>query len=337
MPAPPRLLVFNCHEAWIAQLDGLGYALDILIGLPGRTARGWDTTARPVPKGARLIGLDDVDRADMAYDAVVVHNPSDLLLARRIGSPRLFIVHNTLEGRLVEEGGGVDGAAFTRAFQELVAQSGAHVVGVSPLKAASWGVADGSLVFGVEVEQFGPPVGSLARGLRVANHVEARRRILRWDLHEAAFSGTPITVVGHNPGRPGSSPARSFQHLKDLMRVHRFYVHTADPALEDGYNMATVEAMASGLPVLGNRHPSSPIRPGIDGVLSDDPRELAEAARALLDDPALALRMGAEARARAAVLFSWDAFAHRFGHAVEAAGARFRAWRASCYAGVRST
>ena len=28
-----RLLVFNCHEAWVYQLGWLGYKLDIVIGL----------------------------------------------------------------------------------------------------------------------------------------------------------------------------------------------------------------------------------------------------------------------------------------------------------------
>jgi hypothetical protein len=332
-PARPRLLVFNCHEGWIGQLDGLPYALDILVDLPGRASAGWDLQARPMPVGSRLVRLGELTGDGSEYAAVVVHNPSDLLLARRFRAPRLFIIHNTLEGRLVEEGGDVDAAAFRAAFGTLVAQTGAYVIAVSPLKAASWGDYDGSLVFGLDVAAFGPHLGTLAKGLRVANHVQNKRRILRWGLHERAFAGVPLTLVGRNPGRLDAAPARSLGHLKDLMRVHRFYVHTADPALEDGYNMAAVEAMASGLPVLSNVHPSSPIRHGVEGYLSDHPRELGDFARALLADPALAARLGQAARERAAALFGHDAFAARFAGAIVQAHQRFEAWRHSCLGG----
>jgi hypothetical protein len=336
MSARRRLLVFNCHEGWIAQLDGLLYDLDILVGLPGRANAGWDTRARPVPGNARLVHLDDITDGGV-YAAVVVHNPSDLLLARRFDAPRLLVIHNTLEGRLTEEGGNVSGDAFRRAFATLVERTGAHVIAVSPLKARSWGSYDGSLVFGIKPAEFGPYVGTLARGLRVANHVQNKARILRWDLHDAAFGGLPVTLVGTNPGRRDSSPARNFAHLRDLLRIHRFYIHTADPTLEDGYNMASVEAMATGLPVIGNPHPSSPIRHGVDGFLSDDAAELRQFATRLLEEPERATAMGQSARDRAAELFGHAAFATRFDTAVQAAVNRFEAWRASCSGLVRST
>jgi glycosyltransferase involved in cell wall biosynthesis len=59
-------------------------------------------------------------------------------------------------------------------------------------------------------------------------------------------------------------------------------------------NMATLEAMAAGLPVLGNCHPTSPSRHAVGGFLSNDPEELRAFARRLLRDPDLATQMGAE-------------------------------------------
>lgn len=318
-----RLLVFNCHEAWIAQLDGLPYEIDILVGLPGRATRGWDERARPVPSGARFVTIE-VARAS-AYFCTIVHNPADLLEARAVASPRLFVIHNTLEGRMAEEPSSHDAATIRAAFGRLVEQTHAYAAAVSPLKAASWAGEDGSLVIGYDIDAYGPHVGSLARGLRVTNHAALRRRILKWDLHEAAFGGVPMTLVGDNPGIRGAAPARSFQHLMDLYRVHRFFVHTADPELEDGYNMATVEAMASGLPVLGNVHPSSPIEDGVSGYLSDDPAELAGRARQLLADPALAARLGAAARETARARFSHARFAAALALAIDKARARWAA------------
>jgi len=95
---------------------------------------------------------------------------------------------------------------------------------------------------------------------------------------------------------PGVNPARNWADLKDALSHHRFFIHTASPLLEDGYNMATLEAMAAGLPVLGNLHPTSPIEHGVSGFLSDDPAELRTSAESLLQDRELAVHMGKEAQ-----------------------------------------
>lgn len=101
-----------------------------------------------------------------------------------------------------------------------------------------------------------------------------------------------MTLVGRNPDMPGVEPARNWEHLKEIFSQHRFYAHTADPLYEDGYNMASIEAMAAGLPVLSNRHPSSPIQHGVNGFVSDDPTELNHYAKLLLEKPDMARSMG---------------------------------------------
>ena len=97
--------------------------------------------------------------------------------------------------------------------------------------------------------------------------------------------------------------------LKGHLSRHRFYIHTADPRYEDGYNMAMLEAMAAGLPVIGNRHPSSPIEHGVSGFLADDPVELRNYAKDLLADADLARKMGAAARETVARDFGLARFA----------------------------
>jgi hypothetical protein len=42
-----RLLVLNCHEAWVYQLRRLDMPMDIVVGLPGRYTAGWDEGMRP--------------------------------------------------------------------------------------------------------------------------------------------------------------------------------------------------------------------------------------------------------------------------------------------------
>jgi hypothetical protein len=290
------ILVFNCHEPWVHQLETLGYELDIIVDLKGKYNRGWDERMRPVPRHASLISLAQALQSPKQYYCIITHNTTDLLDIRARGEPRILVLHHSLEGRVAEEPGQCDPQEIQEMLHTYVDLMGVHVVATSMFKGESWGFTDDIVPFGIDVESYLPHSGEIAAGLRICNFISSRRQILCWDLHERAFEGIPITLVGHNPDMPGVEAARDWQHLKKLLQSHRFYVHTADPRYEAGHNMATAEAMAAGLPVLGNRHPTSPVKHGVSGFLSDNPRELQHYARILLEDRELAAMMGRHAR-----------------------------------------
>jgi glycosyltransferase involved in cell wall biosynthesis len=151
------------------------------------------------------------------------------------------------------------------------------------------------------------------------NFINSRKRILLWDFHEKAFAGIPVCLVSHNPRMAGVTAAESWTHLKDIFQSHRFYVHTADARLEAGYNMASMEALAAGMPVLGSRRPTSPVKHGISGFLSDNPDELRKYARMLLEDKRLAELMGQQARRTVMEHFSTTEFKRSFVRSIETA------------------
>ena len=322
--AAPRLLVFNCHEAWVHQLEGIGYELDIVVGLPGRAVASWDERMRPVPAGAHMLSLDEALAGRVPYAATVLHSVTDLIDAKAIDGPKLIFIHNTLEGRVADQEAADDAPRLAETLKQFLSLTSVRAVAVSQLKARSWGVADEILPFGVDPDAYLANTAELARGIRVSNQFNRRRNILLVDLHTQAFSGLPMTLVGHNADIPDSRPARDWTHLKELLSTHRFYVHTADPRLEDGYNMASLEAMASGLPVLGNVHPSSPIVHGKSGYLSDDPEQLRRYAELLLNDPELAARLGAEAKRVVGARFHVRTFRAGFRQAIANAQKRYR-------------
>jgi hypothetical protein len=303
-----RILVLNCHEAWIHQLRILNRSLDIVVGLAGRHRRDWDDGVRPVPPGARLISLQQAFAEPASYDCIIAHNLSDLLDTRMLPGPRLLIVHLTLEGMILEQNAKTPVAEYRHAVAKYTRSIGAHVVAVSSLKGESWGFTEHIVPLTANPADYLPWTGELACGLRVSNFVLRRARTLRWDFHERAFAGLPVALVGHNPEFPGVRASTSWAELKQTFRRHRFFVHTAEPGLEDGYNLATLEAMAAGLPVLGNQHPSSPIVHGVSGFLSDDPAELNHFAGALLADRHLAGEMGRAAQQTVLDKFSGAAF-----------------------------
>ena len=320
------LLVFNCHEPWVYQLDYLGINLDIVIGLKGRYTSGWDVQMRPVPRNGRLLSLSEAIESKTEYYCIITHNTTDLLDVKSRDEPKIIVLHSSREGRLQEEHGQTtaDSEKLRDILHKYVAATGAHVVTTSMFKGESWGFTEDIVLFGVDTEEYPTHTGEKACGLRVSNFIDNRRKILMWDFHEQAFAGLPIRLVGHNPTIPGVYAAANWDELKQIFKSHRFYIHTADPRYESGFNMASVEAMAAGMPILGNKHPTSPIRHGISGFLSDNPEELSMFARILLADRELANIMGQKARQTAIEQFSMSRFACSFNLSIEKARDKWR-------------
>lgn len=314
-----KLLVLNCHEAWVHQLGVLGAELDVVTGLPGRYTRDWDTRMRPLPTGARTVTLDEVLRGSERYDCVINHNITDLLDTREIAAPKLLVLHETLEGRMAQQGAEFEARDMRAMLNTYLASVGGHAIAISRMKARSWGVTHTVVQNSADPAAYLEPVGDLACGIRVANHVTSKRVFLAWDFHEEALADLPMRLVGHNPDRPGVAPADDWQHLKRMLAAHRFMVHTADPRLEDGYNMAVLEGMAAGLPVLVNEHPTNIVQHGVTGFVAKAPREMRHHAQQLLDDPELARRLGDGARAWVARHFGPDRFRVEFTRAIQEA------------------
>lgn len=323
-----KLLVFNCHEAWVHQLAALDCELDIIVGLAGHHHSGWDARMRPVPPRARLIPLAEAQATgaarDAPWDCIVAHNVTDLMDCKTIAGPRIFVMHTTLEWRQSNEGDATPLDEMRRTVKQYLKAVGAQAVAISPFKAKSWGGGADVVPNGVDPDAYLPHTGEAAAGLRVANQITLKRACYDWDFHERAFAGLPLRIVGHNPDIEGAETAADWDDLKAILRDHRFFVHTADPRYEDGFNMAMAEAMAAGLPVLGNRHPTSPISHGEDGFLSDDPEELHGYAERLLADRDLANEMGAKARETAAKRFPLSRFRAGFQRAIRAARQKWK-------------
>lgn len=299
-----RLLVMNCHESWIYQLRVLEAELDIVVGLAGRYTSTWDERMRPVPPRSRLTTLQEV-RAQAAgtWDCAISHNITDLLDLKDVDVPTILMIHDFLEGRLAQQQSALPPEDMRKRLRSYLVMRHTHPVAISSTKAQSWGVSGEVVPNFTDPADYAEPRFDREAGLRVANHIWSKRVFLQWDLHEAAFAGLPVTLIGHNP-EFGVTSAASWDALRHELASHRFFIHTANPRYEDGYNMASLEAMAAGLPVIGNRHPTSPIKHGVSGFLSNDPKELRRYAQVLLDDAELARAMGQQARATVAQRFT---------------------------------
>lgn len=330
-----KLLVLNCHEAWVHQLGAIGAQLDVVVGLPGRYTSAWDTKMRPLPEGARTLTLDEARAGGVRYDCVVNHNVTDLLDTKDIAAPKLLVLHETLEGRMAQQSADFEARDMRATLNTYLASVGGHAIAISRLKAKSWGVTHTVVQNSVDVDAYPPHVGDVASGIRVANHATSKRVFLAWDFFEEATQGIPMRLVGHNPDMPNVSSANDWEHLKRMLSSHRFLVHTADPRYEDGFNMAMLEGMAAGLPALVNDHPTNIVQHGTTGYVCATPNEMRQRAQELLADGALARYLGANAREFVARHYSPVRFRVEFTRAIQEAKKKWGR-RASRLAGVRS-
>jgi hypothetical protein len=171
------LLVFNCHEPWVYQLDSLGFNLDIIIGLKGRYTSRWDEQMRPVPQNGRLISLPEAIESKTEYYCIITHNTTDLLDVKSRNEPKIIVLHSSLEGRVQEEQeqSAADSEKLRDVLHKYVAATGTHVVATSMFKGESWGFTEDIVFFGVDTEEYPTHTGEEACGLRVCNFVDSRR------------------------------------------------------------------------------------------------------------------------------------------------------------------
>jgi glycosyltransferase involved in cell wall biosynthesis len=160
--------------------------------------------------------------------------------------------------------------------------------------------------------------------------MRARDLMLGHSIQRRLVADLPSTLLGLNDPEDGARFTRSWDDLKDCFRSHRVFLNTTIEGYEDGYNLAMLEAMATGMPIVSTANTSSPIVDGVNGFVSGDEAYLSSRLRELLADRTLAARLGAAARDTVAERFPMQSFVDRWQALLaDAADAYGRSRRAS--------
>ena len=315
-----RVLTFNSHQPYVFELARIS-GLDLLVidELPGRPQDKWDPAVRALPPNAQLVSLPAVLQTPPACDALIAHNLTDLSAVPTLEIPKVLLIHSSLEGLLATQSTTYSRDDIHRILQTYVQLKQVTVAAVSAMKAASWGITDCPIIpFTTDTDFFRGYTGTIPKGLRVANQLISKRAVLNLDFFTDLVDGFDIQLIGRNHGLDAIIP-ESRQDLLELYQSHRFYIHTATEGMEDGYNMASLEAMATGMPVVCNRHTSAPVVDGRSGFMSVDIAELQEKMRLLESNLDLARSLGQEARKYVVANHSFDQFEKKWGELLESA------------------
>jgi glycosyltransferase involved in cell wall biosynthesis/GT2 family glycosyltransferase/tetratricopeptide (TPR) repeat protein/2-polyprenyl-3-methyl-5-hydroxy-6-metoxy-1,4-benzoquinol methylase len=295
------VLVFNWHEPYIALFACTGHRF--YVSPPAAAPqKGWNTAFRPLPANVTPIPWAEAQNRALigGFDLALCLTLQDVQAVQGWPLPKLFCMLN-----MIGTDAGLSGPekeAYVQRLKPLFTDVGISFI--SEKKRRDWNWDGPVVVSGIDPEQYGGYTGDEARILRVGNMLQERDRMQGYSVQrEILGADLPSTILGVNPDIEVSRPSRDWEDLKNHYRTHRLLLSTLGDADEDGYNLAVLEAMASGMPVVATPNSSLPITDGHDGYVSDDPQVLRRRIRQLLADRDLAAELGANARRTVAERF----------------------------------
>ncbi len=309
-----RILTFNWHEAYIHLLAKTGYAFDV-VEKSKAGVYGWIRAIRPVPDNCRLIPETEALAGLGAglYDRVIAHNPGDLLFLKGVDIPKVLIFHNKLSTEIALAGDPVDRVEYLGQLSRLFSEAGnPALVFVSAAKRDDWGLDGRIIPPGIDPADYHGFSGERPKILRIGNGLKERDVMLGYSVQERLTRGLPSTILGLNPRIAHARLPRDWDEYRGLLRSHRVYLNTTLEPYEDGYNLAMLEAMATGMPVVSTPNSTSPLENGVTGYVSQDEGELRDALETLLKDRPRAVSTGRRARESVIERFPIGEFVERW-------------------------
>ncbi len=304
-----NILTINRHTGYLYNLSKVGHHWTILSD--------WVNGNRPLPANFKQADWTTARREFAKFDAVVGHDirrdvARFLPYCLKYRKPYIQVLH----GR--RSRGGFTRNPFRRlgkqlyasfVLRPLVSLQLVRIVFISPYARSDWNLEGTVINQGITVDEMGPYEGAEPSLLVVGNMLH--REHFAFDHLMGIRAQVPVRIVGENPRLSDCRPSRNWDELRSLYCQYRAYLNlTREP--EDGYNLAVLEAMASGMPVISLQHPSTPIRNGENGFLVANASEAVARAKQLIADHELARRLGKCARETIEREFAPSAFRRRW-------------------------
>jgi glycosyltransferase involved in cell wall biosynthesis len=316
-----NILSFNWHTPYLSLLVQLDHTFDVA---PANREglihpEPWHETMRPLMSNVTPItkeqALNRLKRN--CYDLVLGHNVGDLVLTENFSLPKILVFHTRLTTEAQASGKLNIIPSYRKSVRELI--SGVYCVFIAQTKRYDWGLPGEVILPGIDVSLYGGYTGEVPRALRVGNMIKLRDLTSGYSIQEAVLRDLPSIAIGDNPDIPGGRPSKNWDDLKQAYRENRLFLITNIPKWEDGYNLAMLEAMATGMPVVSLANPVSPLTDGLDGFVSGDVPILRQRVKQLLADTNLAKTIGAEGKRAVERHFPIGPFLEKWERAIQRA------------------
>jgi glycosyltransferase involved in cell wall biosynthesis len=319
-----HILTFNWHTPYISLLVQLDHSFDVAPANPEAPIHldPWHENMRPLmPNVSPITKREALNRLkENHYDLILGHNVGDLIFTKEFSLPKILVFHTRLITKADVNGKPHLRQNYRQKVRELI--SGVYCIFIAQSKRYDWGLPGEVIMPGIDIAQYGGYTGYRPRAIRVGNFIKLRDITSGYSIQVAILRELPNLTVGDNPDIPGSRPSKNWEDLKSIYRDNRLFLNTNIPKWEDGYNLAMLEAMATGMPVVSLANPVSPLTDGRDGFVSKDVPILRERVKQLLEDLSLAREIGAAGTETVERLFPIEPFLEKW----EAAIRRAHSW-----------
>jgi Glycosyl transferases group 1 len=297
-----KILTWHTHGSYLYYLTQAPHDFYVL-SKSGRPP-GYGGRCGNMPWGDNVFDLPVEEAYKTAFDCIVFQDDVQYLEDQYLylapaqrNLPRIYIEHDPPRDHPTDS-------------RHPVRDRGILLVHVTPFNQLMWdnaSIPNRVIEHGVMVPEEVSYSGALERGLVVVNHLAQRGRRLGADIFLSVREQVPLDLVGMDSTSLGGLGEVQHARLSAFACRYRFFFN---PIRYTSMGLAVIEAMASGVPVVGlaTTEMATAIENGVSGYVDTDVSRLTLQMKRLLDDPDLARHLGCGARRRAQERFHIQRF-----------------------------
>lgn len=298
-----KILIWHVHGAYLFYLSHAPHDFYVLSKPdrpPGYTGKHGHI---PWPDNVHDMPVDQL--SNQQFDCIIFQSPEQylteqyvLLTAAQQRLPKIYIEHDPPQQHPTNTLHPVNDPEVL-----LV-----HVTHFNQLMWDSGGTPNCVIEHGVIIPPGVRYSGELPRGIVVINHLKQRGRRLGADVYDDMRTRIPLDLIGMEAEAMGGSGEVIHKDICAFQSRYRFFFN---PIRYTSLGLAVIEAMMVGLPIVGlaTTEMVTTIENDVNGYVHTDVRILQERMQTLIDDPALARKLGAAAREYALTRFHIERFA----------------------------
>lgn len=308
-----KILTFPTHEGYQSLLDKTGHEFYMLTG---PNLKGWDHHTRPLPPNHYLLSHWNNTKVFEDIDLVLIQSRDfqyelGRSIAQQHNIPVVQIDHTQPPY-----------GANHKQIKLIKQRTSENHVYITNFSRDAWGDHDKVVIpHGIDQSIFSPKTQSeylvdFGTGVSVVNQFANRDVFCGWNIWKEITQYIPVRLFGENPGI--SKSINNAHELATNLKQCRFFLNTSQWS---PVPLSLLEAMACGLPIVTTAKQEIPniIKNGHNGLMSDDPKELIDHCKTLIEDPGYARYLGDNAAKTIKEKFSLESFVNNWNNVFKSA------------------
>lgn len=288
---PLKILTVNRHEVYLLTLAQVNIELYVLTSV-GKEATSWRFPVAELPSNVHLLSWTSQVEKDIesgVYEQLIVHTIQDLWFFRKYAIPKIFVMHIALYTHSPK--------FYLRACMKRSLlrwdcwRHGTKLCATTHWKQATWHMPHSVVILTPPMPTAPISEYQNPNAVTVGNHLDSRVEV-DFSLYRYLSQHISLNIIGLNPTISHAiTPASREAYIKKLCE-YQIFVFLLRYPWEDGYNLAMLEAMQSGMAIVSLLHPYSLIEDGKNGYLCKTENEMLEKIQFLQATPSVVEKMG---------------------------------------------